>query len=44
MQGMQVLVDSRPCVGDRRLLVRLKMVDEVQEDTFEAILFEVFPH
>jgi len=39
-----MLVDSRPCPRVRRLLVRLKMVDEVQEDTFEAVLFEAFPH
>lgn len=44
VQGMQMLVDSRPCPGVRRLLVRLEMVNEVQEDTFEAVLFEAFPH
>jgi len=44
VQGMQVLVDGCPCVGVHRLLVRLKMVDEVQEDAFEAVPFKAFPH
>src|SRR5205809_7850192 len=44
VQGMQVLVDSYPCVGVHRLLVCLEMVDEVQEDAFEAVPFKAFPH
>ena len=39
-----MLVDSCPYPGVCRLLVCLKMVDKVQEDTFEAVLFKVFPH
>ena len=44
VQGMQVLVDSCPCVRVHRLLMRLEMVDEVQEDAFEVVPFKTFPH
>ena len=44
VQGMQVLVDSCPYPGVRRLLVHLKMVDEVQKNAFEAVPFKAFPH
>ena len=39
-----MLVDSCPYAGVHRLLVRLEVVDKVQEDAFEAIPFETFPH
>ena len=44
MQGMQVLIDNCPCVRIHRLLMRLEMIDEVQKDAFELILFKAFSY
>ena len=39
-----MLIDSCPYVWVHRLLVRLKVVDEVQKDTLEAVPLEAFSH
>ena len=44
MQGMQILIDNCPCLEIDDLLMRLEMIDEVQENAFEAVLLEAFPY
>ena len=44
VQRIQMLIDNCPCVRIHRLLICLKMIDEVQKNAFEVVFFKAFPY